>query len=225
MKTLVILSAGLSEPSTTRQIADRIAEATVRRVTGAGEGLDVQAVDLRALATDLATYMTTFIPTPALESARRTVLEADALIAATPVFQGSYSGLFKMFFDSLDTHSLDGIPTTMVATAGTPRHSMVLDFALRPLLAFLRAMVLPTGVFVATDEFGAESDLSHRIDQAAEELANRLTVVGGVAGFTPPVQHGDAGPRGKEITDSYQEADFHAPDGGFSSLLRGHTGR
>ncbi|HJG47048.1 CE1759 family FMN reductase, partial [Corynebacterium variabile] len=137
MKTLVIVNAGLGDPSTTRQVAQQIADATVRQVTAAGEGLDVQVIDVRTLAADLATYMTTFIATPALEDARRTVTGADALIAATPVFQGSYSGLFKMFFDTLDMKSLAGIPVTMVATAGTARHSMVLDFAVRPLLSFL----------------------------------------------------------------------------------------
>ncbi|MDN6618175.1 MAG: NAD(P)H-dependent oxidoreductase, partial [Corynebacterium variabile] len=112
MKTLVIVNAGLGDPSTTRQVAEQIADATVRQVTAAGEGLDVRVVDVRALAADLATYMTTFIATPALEDARRTVTDADALIAATPVFQGSYSGLFKIFFDTLEMKTLDGMPVT-----------------------------------------------------------------------------------------------------------------
>jgi FMN reductase len=148
----------------------QIADATVRGVSAAGEGLGVEILDLRTLAVDLATYMTTFIPTDALQAARRTVTGADALIVATPVFQGSYSGLFKMFFDTLEMKALDGMPVTMVATAGTPRHSMVLDYAVRPLLSFLHAVVLPTGVFAATAEFGADSGLDNRVARAAREL-------------------------------------------------------
>ncbi|MDN6240455.1 MAG: NAD(P)H-dependent oxidoreductase [Corynebacterium variabile] len=230
MKTLVIVNAGLGDPSTTRQVAEQIADATVRQVTAAGEGLDVRVVDVRALAADLATYMTTFIATPALEDARRTVTDADALIAATPVFQGSYSGLFKMFFDALDMKSLAGIPVTMVATAGTARHSMVLDFAVRPLLSFLHAVVLPTGVFVDTAEFGADSALPRRVATAAGELAEQLTsVVSGVAGFTGSTEtrepaEGDA-TAGEGVDGAAPEdADFHVPAGGFAALLAGHSG-
>lgn len=229
MKTLVIVNAGLGDPSTTRQVAQQIADATVRQVTAAGEGLDVQVIDVRTLAADLATYMTTFIATPALEDARRTVTGADALIAATPVFQGSYSGLFKMFFDTLDMKSLAGIPVTMVATAGTARHSMVLDFAVRPLLSFLHAVVLPTGVFVDTAEFGAESALPRRVATAAGELAAQLTSVSGVAGFTGSTDFREPAERDATAGEGAdgaapEDADFSAPAGGFAALLAGHSG-
>ena len=165
-----------------------------------------------------------------LEDARRTVTDADALIAATPVFQGSYSGLFKMFFDALDMKSLAGIPVTMVATAGTARHSMVLDFAVRPLLSFLHAVVLPTGVFVDTAEFGADSALPRRVATAAGELAEQLTsVVSGVAGFTGSTEtrepaEGDA-TAGEGVDGAAPEdADVHVPAGGFAALLAGHSG-
>lgn len=236
MKTLVIINAGLSDPSTTRQVADRIADATVRHVTATGEELDVRSVELRTLATDLATFTTTFIATPELATARSAVTGADAVIAATPVFQGSYSGLFKMFFDSLDMKSLSGISVTMVATAGTPRHSMVLDYAVRPLLSFLHAVVLPTGVFADTAEFGASfgpgSGLPGRIEQAAGELAAHLTATDGVAGPTrqggsstaaPGTSLPGAGTDGKPGDDT--GADFRVPDGDFAALLAGHSGR
>lgn len=209
MKTLVIVNAGLGDPSTTRMVAGRIAGAAVTQIPAPGARPDIVTVDLRDLATDLATYMTTFIPTDALADARSTVTGADALIVATPVFQGSYAGLFKMFFDTLDMHALDGTPVTMVATAGTARHSMVLDYAVRPLLTFLHADVLPTGVFAATGEFGADSGLDRRIDRAGRELAAQLTGGAGTAGDVP-----DAG----------TDRDFRAPAGGFAALLAGHTG-
>jgi FMN reductase len=215
MNRIVIVNAGLGDPSTTRRIADSVAAAAVRHVTAAGEGAEVRAIDLRTLATDLATYMTTQIPTAVLTAAQRAVTGADALIAATPVFQGSYAGLFKMFFDTLGMRALDGTPVTMVATAGTQRHSMVLDYAVRPLLSFLHAVVLPTGVFAATGEFGQDTDLESRIDRAGREMASRLTAVDGVRGFTAP----DAD--GGEDADSEE---LHAPEGGFAALLAGHAG-
>ena len=79
---------------------------------------------------------------------------ADGLVVVTPVFAASYSGLFKTFFDVLDKDALDGKPVLIAATAGTARHSLVLDHALRPLFAYLHAVVVPTGVFAATDDFG-----------------------------------------------------------------------
>ncbi|HIW90295.1 MAG TPA: NAD(P)H-dependent oxidoreductase [Candidatus Corynebacterium avicola] len=218
MRTLVIVNAGLSNPSTTRQIAEEIATATTRQVTAAGEGLEVHTVDLRGLASDLASFMTTFMPSDALVESQRTVTGADALIVATPVFQGSYSGLFKMFFDTLEKRSLEGIPTTMVATAGTERHSMVLDYAVRPLLGFLHAVVLPTGVFAATGEFGADTGLDQRIERAAGELSEQLTRVDGVSGLAGTADRNHA-------TDTADTSDdFRVPDGGFASLLAGHTG-
>ncbi|MCJ7857361.1 CE1759 family FMN reductase [Corynebacterium kalidii] len=217
-RQLVVVNAGLSNPSTTRDIATRVAYAAEHGMAATGESLEVSVLDLRALAGDLATFMTTMIPTPALEDARLLVGRADALVAATPVFQGSYAGLFKMFFDTLDKHALRGTPVTLVATAGTLRHSMVLDYAMRPLLSFLQATVLPTGVFVATGEYGDSSesgDLQARVARAGAELAAELRtepVVGaGVEGVT-----GMTGTDGTGVTGDTA--------GGFEALLRVHSG-
>ncbi|MFE1538595.1 CE1759 family FMN reductase, partial [Corynebacterium bovis] len=171
MSTLVVLNAGLSSPSSTRMLAERIAGAVEAQVSKRGEGLETRILDLRDYASDLATVMATGIPTAALTEAQELVSGADALIAASPVFTASYSGLFKMFMDALGTDSLNGMPVVIAATAGTPRHSLVLDFAMRPLFTYLRAAVMPTGVFAATEDFGAETDLDRRVQRAAAELA------------------------------------------------------
>jgi FMN reductase len=221
-RQLVVVNAGLSNPSTTRDIATRIAYAAEREVAAGGGTLEVSVLDLRALAGDLATFMTTMIPTPALEDARLLVGRADALVAATPVFQGSYAGLFKMFFDTLDKHALRGTPVTLVATAGTLRHSMVLDYAMRPLLSFLQATVLPTGVFVATGEYGDVDELQERVERAGAELAAEL---GATADPTrgpvgPDSAAGTGGTAGEEATVASGDGGF----GGFEALLRSHSG-
>ena len=172
-RTLAVVSAGLSQPSTTRLLADRLTEAVVARAASAGVDVLVEPVELRPLARDIADHLVTGFPPPALESALSTVTRADGLVAVTPVFSASYSGLFKSFFDVVEKDALAGMPTVLGATAGTARHSLVLEHAMRPLFAYLRAAVVPTAVFAATDDFGsAEHALAPRITRAADELVS-----------------------------------------------------
>jgi FMN reductase len=175
--TVAVVSAGLSQPSSTRLLADRIAEAVSSAVRDAGSEVLVEQVELRPLAHALADNLVTGFPPPDLEAAITAVTSADALVAVTPIFAASYSGLFKTFFDVLDKDALVGKPTLLAATAGTARHSLALEHALRPLLTYLRAVVVPTAVFAATEDFGSTSDgsLQARIERAALELASLLT--------------------------------------------------
>ena len=166
MTSIVVVSAGLSTPSSTRLLADRLVAATVDAL----EEATVTHVELRALAHELTDHLLTGFPAPALAAALEAVRRADGLIAVTPVFSASYSGLFKTFFDVLESGQLDGKPVLVAATAGTARHSLVLDHALRPLFSYLHAVVVPTGVFAATDDF-AGTDLDARMRRAAGELA------------------------------------------------------
>lgn len=177
MSTVVIVSAGLSNPSSTRLLADRLAAATL----AAGDGtLRVEHVELRELAHQLTDQLLTGFPGRELAAAQEAVRAADGLVVVTPVFSASYSGLFKSFFDVLEPGSLDGTPVLVAATAGTARHSLVLDHALRPLFSYLRAVVVPTGVFAATDDFGDTSGgaLQERVRRAAGEL---VALVGAAA--------------------------------------------
>jgi FMN reductase len=184
MTTIVVVSAGLSVPSSTRILADALAAATVRAlrdplVEPAETTAEVEVIELRDLAHLITDNQLTGFPTGALSEAVRRVAEADAVIAVTPVFSASYSGIFKSFFDVLEDGTLEGKPVLVAATAGTARHSLVLDFAMRPLFAYLRADVVPTGVFAASSDFGSGStvsggSLSARIDRAAGELADQV---------------------------------------------------
>ena len=174
--TVVAVNAGLSEPSSTRLLVDRLAEATVAALDG--REVQVQVIDLRDLAVDLGASMAAGFATGAAAPAVRSVQNADALIAATPVFNGSYSGLFKAFFDLVDVDAMTATPVLIAATGGSPRHSMVLDYALRPLFGYLRTVVVPTGVYAASEDWAASSGdttaLAERIDRAAGQLAALL---------------------------------------------------
>ncbi|UXY29110.1 FMN reductase [Streptomyces sp. HUAS TT20] len=166
---LVVVSAGLSVPSSTRLLADRLAAAVGRQAP-----VEIQVVELRELAVEIAHNFTNGFPGRGLSAALDAVTEADGLIVVTPVFSASYSGLFKSFFDVLDKDALAGEPVLIAATGGTARHSLVLEHALRPLFTYLRAVVVPTGVYAASEDWGAEG-LPERIERAAEELARLMT--------------------------------------------------
>ncbi|MGZ4441840.1 MAG: FMN reductase [Nocardioidaceae bacterium] len=173
---VVVVTAGLSEPSSTRLLADRLAAATDRALRLYDEQVEVEVVELRDLAHALTDHLLTGFPSGALADALASVQKADGVIAVTPVFSASYSGLFKTFFDVVEDGALAGKPVLVAATAGTARHSLVLEFAMRPLFAYLQATVVPTGVFAATEDFGGAGGalvdaLGERVDRAARELA------------------------------------------------------
>jgi FMN reductase len=177
-RTVAVISAGLSQPSSTRLLADQLAAAAVTAAATQAIDLDVEIVELRDLAHDIADHLLTGFPPPALKEALDTVAAADALITVTPIFSASYSGLFKSFFDVVDKDTLTDKPVLIAATAGTARHSLSLEHALRPLFAYLRAVVVPTAVFAASDDWGSDSadgTLRSRMTRAAEELARELT--------------------------------------------------
>jgi FMN reductase len=166
---LVVVSAGLGVPSSTRLLADRLSAATAEAL---GE-VEVTHLELRDLAHELTDHLLTGFPGPALAAAIEEVRRADGMIVVTPVFSASYSGLFKTFFDVLEPGLLEGTPVLLGATAGTQRHSLVIEHALRPLFAYLRAVPVPTGVFAATGDFG-DRGLQERIERAAGELATLM---------------------------------------------------
>jgi FMN reductase len=171
-RKIVVVSAGLGDPSSTRLLADLLARATTAALGDAA----VEVVELRPLAHALTDHLLTGFATGELAAAEEAVAQADGVIAVTPVFSASYSGLFKTFFDVLEPGALDGTPVLIAATAGTARHSLVLEHALRPLFSHLHAVVVPTGVFAAAEDFGAAAgdSLTGRIDRAAGELAALL---------------------------------------------------
>ncbi|MGY1605043.1 FMN reductase [Geodermatophilus sp. SYSU D00815] len=177
-RTLAVVSAGLSVPSSTRLLADRLTTATVDALRERGSSATVEVVELREHARDLADNLVTGFPNADLRSAVETVTGADGLIAVTPIFSASYSGLFKTFFDVLDRDSLTAKPVLLGATAGTARHSLALEFAVRPLFAYLRAVVAPTAVFAAGEDWaggdGVSRALNERVRRAAGELADLI---------------------------------------------------
>lgn len=156
----------------------------------------MEVIELRDHAKDLVNNLLAGFPSPPLQAAINAVLAADGLIAVTPIFSASYSGLFKLFFDLVERDGFAGKPVLIAATGGTARHSLALEHAMRPLFAYLNAAVVATAVYAATEDWGgggvtadglgAEGGLVERIDRAALELSVAMSTRGMVHGSAAP---------------------------------------
>ncbi|MBT2522272.1 FMN reductase [Arthrobacter sp. ISL-28] len=177
-RRITVLSAGLGVPSSSRLLADQLASAAQQQLAASGYDVTLDVVELRELAVEIANNFVTGYAAPRLAEVIAGVEASDGIIAVTPVFSASYSGLFKSFIDVLDPKSLDGKAALLGATGGTDRHQMVLEYAMRPLFSYLRTRVAPTAVFAGPQDWGNTDDggtpLSARIDRAAGEFARLL---------------------------------------------------
>ncbi|HEX5967900.1 MAG TPA: FMN reductase [Intrasporangium sp.] len=180
---LTVITAGITEPSSTRLLADRLTEAVVRALPGSD--VHVEVIEVRDIAHDLTNNVLTGFASPALQERLDAIAEADALVVSTPIYSASYSGLFKMLIDVLPADSLRGKPVLLGATGGTARHSLAIDHALRPLFAYLGALVAPVAVFAASEDWGSveAGRLGARIERAGADFAR--VVAGSPA--PPPV--------------------------------------
>lgn len=166
---LVIVSGGTSDPSTTRMLADRIANRTASLAEKRGESVAIQVIDLRELAGEIATALTSQSMGPGMERAIEALGRADGIVASAPVYKAAPSGLFSSFFHVLDNDLLIAKPVVLAATAGTPRHALVVDEQMRSLFAYLRTLTTPTSIFAASEDW-SDTALGKRIDRAAFEL-------------------------------------------------------
>jgi FMN reductase len=166
---LVVVSAGTSDPSSSRQLADRIAQTALDRLNAAGGPATASVIELGPLAVDIAQATVAGFPNQRLQAAIDRLAAADAIIAATPVYKAGISGLFKSFVDLLDNDLLVAKPVLLAATGGTGRHALVIDDQMRPLFAYMRALILPTSVYAAPEDWGS-NELSTRIERAVVEL-------------------------------------------------------
>jgi len=179
-RTIAVVSAGLSQPSSTRLLAEQLAQATAERLAGEGIEARLEFVDLRDHAHQVTDNLLTGFAPSGLRQVVETVAGADGVIAVTPIFNASFSGLFKSFFDVLDDQALAEKPVVIAATGGTARHSLALEHALRPMFTYMHAHVVATSVFAATADWATGegldgvSSLRRRIVRAAGELAGEV---------------------------------------------------
>jgi FMN reductase len=166
---VAVVTAGTSDPSSTRLLADRVAQRVEAIAARHGHTAITSVIELREIATDVTTALTSQLITPRLQQAIDALAAADGVIAATPVYKAAASALFTSFIHVLDNDLLIAKPVVLAATAGTARHALVADQEMRPLFAFLRAMTAPTSLFAAPEDW-SDPALANRIDRAAVEL-------------------------------------------------------
>jgi FMN reductase len=176
--SIVVVSSGVSQPSSTRLLADRLAQAVSDELAARGRESDVRVIEVRELAHEVVNMTLTGYAAAPLAEAQAALAAADGVIAVTPVFTSGPAGMFKSFLDVLGTTALAGTPVLLGATGGTSRHSLVLEYGVRPVFTYLHADVVPTAVFAATDDWAEDSgdikSLPDRIRRAAAELAERV---------------------------------------------------
>ncbi|WP_035745974.1 FMN reductase [Haematomicrobium sanguinis] len=186
---VAVISGGLGVPSSSRMLADQLAEATARALADHDIQVNLNVVELREHAMAITNTMTSRYASPEFQEVIDSVTGADAIIAVSPVFTASISGLFKSFFDILEPDSLIGKPVLLGATGGSARHSLVIDYVMRPMFAYLRTLTAPTGVYAAPNDWGRGDEniipLDDRVKRAATEFANQIMFA---RGFGPGAQ-------------------------------------
>ncbi|MFJ2318195.1 CE1759 family FMN reductase [Glutamicibacter sp. NPDC087661] len=212
-KSVVVISGGLGTPSSSSLLGQQIGENIAAQLAAAGVQADVSNIELREHAGEITNNMLTGFAAPGLQKVIDAVVNADVLVAVTPVFTASVSGLFKSFLDILDPKSLNGKPVVLAATAGTQRHQLAVDYAMRPIFSYLRAHIMPTTVFAASEDFGGHGltgTLADRARRVAREVVLALSLNEGE--FSADADLGDT----RSIAPSVSE--FADPDDELSSL-------
>ncbi|HCM95291.1 MAG TPA: NADPH-dependent FMN reductase [Glutamicibacter sp.] len=212
-KSIVVISGGLGTPSSSSLLGSRIGQDIADQLASAGVQTHVRNVELREHASDITNNMLTGFAAPGLQDVIDAVTEADVLVAVTPVFTASVSGLFKSFLDVLDPKSLSGKPVVLAATAGTQRHQLAIDYAMRPIFSYLRAHIMSTTIFAASEDFGGQGlsgTLSDRARRVAREVVLALSLSDGTS--STGTQLSDT----RSIAPSVSE--FADPDDELSSL-------
>ncbi|HMM62588.1 MAG: FMN reductase [Mesorhizobium sp.] len=170
---IVALSGSTRRPSRSRSLAEAVAQAAAERIE-----VVVKSYDLIDAGPGLGAAFTREELSPEALAIIEDIENADALIAVSPVYKGSYAGLFKHLFDFVSPESLAGKPVVVGATGGGHRHSLVVEHQLRPLFGFFSALTVPTSVYASDHEFldGRITDpgVRERAGQAASQLARLL---------------------------------------------------
>lgn len=176
---LVAIVGSTSTTSRTRVLVEAIVAAL------ASQGpYEVEWLELSALAAHIGNATTPDALTPTGSAAVRAIEQADLIVAATPVYKGSFAGLFKHLIDFVHPEALVERPVLLAATGGSDRHALVVDQALRPLFSFFRAQTVPSAVYAAESDFDgytlSSSALAARIAEAVDQ-AHRLVQAGATA--------------------------------------------
>jgi len=162
---IVGISGSLHEPSKTTALVRALIDAFAARTE-----IDARVVELTQIGPALAGALRRDELAPGVEAVLQEIESADLIIAASPVYRASFTGLFKHLFDFVGQYALVGKPVLLAATGGGERHALIIEHQLRPLFSFFQALTLPLGVYASDTDFDGyvlrEGAIPQRIDQA-----------------------------------------------------------
>src|SRR3954451_25187807 len=170
---VVGIAGNLKRPSRTRALVEAVGTALAHR-----REVDFVVHDLLDAGPGLGAAYARGDLTPEAARVVEAIETADALVVGTPVYKGSYTGLFKHLFDLVDPGALTSKPVVLTATGGGPRHALVVEHQLRPLFGFFTALTVPTAVYASDEDFrGAvlvKDQTLDRVAVAARQLGQFL---------------------------------------------------
>lgn len=155
---VVVVNGSPSQPSKTMGLVRVILDTL-------GEALPVETsqIDVYHLGASFTGAIERDDASEEVQAKLRLAEEADLLIAAAPVYRGTYPGMFKHFFDLIDQYALANKPVLLAATGGGEHHALVLEHALRPLFGFFQALTIPVAFFASSGDFDGTTLLNPRV--------------------------------------------------------------
>lgn len=170
---IITVNGSYSNPGKTGALLELIAEEFTRH-----HEVTVDQVAVATLGPGFTNALSRDEVSAAVAEQLALVERADLLIVGTPVFRGSYTGLFKHFFDLLDQYALANKSVLLSATGGSDRHTLVIDQVLRPLFGFMQAAIAPVGLYASSNDFSGtillNPEVYSRIEIAVRDLGPRL---------------------------------------------------
>ena len=174
---IVAVSGGLQRPSRTLALVEQLLEGFTDALPA-----HTRLVELGEIVPRFGNVLHRAKLPADIEQVLRDIETADLLLVASPIFRGTYTGLFKHLFDFVHHEALVDVPVLLAATGGSDRHALAIDHQLRPLFAFFQSNTLPIGVYGTDKEFdnyrvtgeALRSRIALAVERALPVLRQRL---------------------------------------------------
>jgi FMN reductase len=170
---IVGFSGNVQRPSKTRTLVETVIGRIADRHS-ASAAIETEVFDLSDAMHDLLQVTGGAALPPKLAFLVERMANADVLVVGSPVYKGSYTGLFKHFFDLVDPLRLAGLPVVLTATGGGDRHALMVEHQMRPLFGFFSAHTIATSIYASDRDFVEgrvqSQALLARIDAAVNDL-------------------------------------------------------
>lgn len=138
------------------------------------QGLETQLLDLSELP---AEGLLARQKDPIVDAAIQQATQANIVVLGTPIYRATYTGQLKAFLDLFPQYALRGVVVGLIATGGSPLHSLSIDHGLRPLVASLGGLSAAHGVYVTDGQFPDKNTIPTEIDKLTAELAEELHIL------------------------------------------------